>query len=106
MLGVGHAEHEVDHWLFAGSADALGEYARAVGEGVANWGAELPEEGTEPFFKGVVDVHVLVCAEVAGEGGRSVEVDVGLVEVWGWRGDFGVGAFVEGRGGCEGVALS
>lgn len=102
VLCVSDAEYQVYHRLlssgYAITAElaALGEYAGAIGEGVAHWGTELPEEGAEAVFQGIVDVHVLVRAKVAGEVGVGGWVQIRLVEVWGRRGEFYIRVIVVG----------
>ena len=77
----------------------MAEDAAAVGEGVADRGAELPEDLAEGFFELFVDFDVLVVAEEAvgevGELGHVGELrvvfpagregEVGAVLGWGGR---------------------
>lgn len=50
----------------ARSTAHLREDTRSVGEGIANWSAELPKNLTEGFFELLIDYHVLVDAKVLG----------------------------------------
>ena len=76
----------------------MAEDAGAVGEGVADGGAELPEDLAEGFFEVFVDFDVLVVAEEAvGQFGELGDVVVG-VGVFPAGGEGEVGA-VLGRGG-------
>jgi hypothetical protein len=110
VLGMGDAEDEVDHLggavlgalhgerglgvdgaqlLISRDAAAgfgLGEHARAVGESIADRGAELPGYRLEDFLKFRIEGDMLVDAEVGGQIFERLDFGVGIVLPFGVRG--------------------
>lgn len=63
----------------------LREHARAVGEGIPNWGSEFPQDLPQGFFEFIVDHDMLIDAKISrGKILKGLYVIVGVfIPIWG-----------------------